>query len=216
MFKKVIIVAVIAMPFSCSAGKRWDDFCAFVGLGNHGPINHANHAFGVGTHNFEQGAKHVQDTVEAVIKNPKGVQNASHGAAYGTTYGALAGAGNAIEDGIHKHPYVAGTAVTLGAAAVVYHMLPGQEDYARWARLKAEEEQHKVALEQHKVVMEETKKQQLTLATATELRTCLNTHGRCRKKGQRVPSPCNSPTRRSALYDLALTDSIVNGYNKYA
>lgn len=131
---------------------------------------------------------------------------------YQAGYNALAAPAHAVRDGagyVYNHPD-ATTAVKvgagLGAAYGVFQigkaLWPSQEERARKAQLALQEKEAKDAID--------------VLNTATELRTCLNTHFRSRVPGERLPRQCHSPVRRLTLLDQVRAQSILNAFCKFA
>lgn len=235
MFKKIIIIALVAQTISLTASdltpkltflqKCRPSYWMF-GINPNHPIE-AQSVGGVFAKNISTSTENINLGLDKILDAEK-VEKASHAAGHGFTYGAAEGAGHAIRDGAqyvretaNAHP-IASTAVVVGALA--WYMIPSQEQLAREAKLKREQEHHKVETERHKQEMAE-------IDSGTELRTCLNTHfskykakekpatgvfGRSKTREQRIPSPCNSPARKAASYNATKAASIIDGYYKYA
>ncbi len=233
MFKKVIIIALVAQSLQASdltpkltfLQKCRPSYWMF-GINPNLPIE-AQSIGGVFAKNISTSTENINLGLDKILDAEK-VEKASHAAGHGLTYGAAEGAGHAIRDGAqyvretaNAHPIIA---TGVAVSAIAWYMIPSQEQLAREAKLKREQEHHKLEMEKHKQEMAE-------IESGTVLRTCLNTHfskykakeepatglfGRSKTRERRIPSPCNSPARKAASYNAKQAASIIDGYYKYA
>lgn len=207
MFKKVLIIALIAIPVPCSAGKRFNDFCAFIGLGTH-PVNPANHILGVASDN----AVKIADKAVEIIQSPEEIEKASaavtSGLAKGPFYAARDGAVY-VRDTAAEHPIIAGLAVTAGIAGAAYYKF----------RPLTEEEVQKAQIEKDRRMAMIREAASIVRADlyAEEYRTCLNRHAydhgaSCSEKIRR----CHSPARKLAMEAPERAIKITKAYREYA
>ncbi len=209
MFKKVIIIALVAMPLPCSAGNRWNDFCAFIGLGRH-PVNPANHILGVPTDNFLKTTEIIVDAVKKPEVLEAAAEGVSHGTSHGFMRGLFTGPASAVRDGAIyakdtaiEHPVLTTLAV---AGAAYYKFRPLTEQEEQEAQIKKDKRIAEIRAAAA-IIKEDD--------TADELRTCFNRHaydnGSCDDKIKR----CHSPARRLASYNRMRASSMTASFREY-
>ena len=219
MYKKLIILTVIAMPFTCSAG-----FGEYVSAWWHGrqissiPMPHiplapqqlAQVSGGVASSNTLEAVKEARAALKDVLDHPEAVEKATSGFVKGIVkapfVAALDGA-EYVRDTAVEHPYMALTAATVGLGAAAYY---------KFRDLTEEEKQ----LQQ----IEKDKRQSLIRQAASisaadmhadEYRTCLNRHaydnGTCEDRIKR----CHSPARKLASYNRKRADKMTSSFREY-
>lgn len=223
MYKKIVILALLAPSFVCASEKKYT-FWSYLNPMNYSfrgsvakvaSTNPGDYVGGFTASKVADTASDLKDTAAMFMKDPKVAGEVAYNFTEGASYGFWAGQGHAVrdgaayvKDGIAAHPVIAGTALTAGVAAAAYYKfrpLTEQElqeqqlaKAARLANLRAARE-----VEQADEV-------------ATEFRTCLNRHAydkdsSCTDKLKR----CHSPARRLSMLNRKRAEEIASAFKEY-